>query len=222
MGKNFLMEENQTFKVDKSKRYWDVWDGHLGKERVKRYPKAYGSPHNPIPDHRRRMELASSLIVGNSVLDVGCGIAHLIPFVKDDVEYVGVDTSLEMIQVAKRFHPNSTFHIGDIYDLSHFRMFDTVLCQSVLIHLPEIEVPIQEMWRHARKAVVFSVPIGSKKIVSPLERYGDKVILMHVEIWEKIEAIIKTLDGVKGVERHLELGTNMDNTYVRIIKSLED
>ena len=202
----------------KSERYWDVWHGCLGAERAQRYHTAYGSPHSPEPFHRRRMELASSLIVGNSVLDIGCGIGHLIPFVKEGVEYVGADTSHEMLQVATRFHPNNVFHVGDIYDLSPFKTFDTVLCQSVLIHLPEIAAPIQEMWGHARKAMVFSIPIESKKTVSPLQQYGSKSILMHVETWENIDAIIKTLDGVKGVERHLEPETRRGNTYVRVFK----
>lgn len=164
------------------------------------------------------MELASSFIVGNSVLDIGCGIGHLLPFVKEGIEYMGVDTSPEMLRVAKSFHPNDIFCIGDIYDLNPFGVFDTVLCQSVLIHLPEIEVPIQEMWSHAHKAIVFSIPIGSKKSVGPLDQYGDKVILMHVDTWKNIETIIKTFDGVKGVERHLEPGTRIGNTYVRVLK----
>ena len=201
-----------------SERYWDVWHGHLGKERAQRYPRAYGSPHNPTLEHRGRMELASSFIVGNSVLDIGCGIGHFRHFVKDDIEYVGADTSLEMLQVAKGFYPNSIFRVGDIYDLSPFGVFDTVLCQSVLIHLPEIEVPIQEMWHHARKAIVFSIPIANKKTVEPLQQYGDKLILMHVETWENIKVIIKALDGVKGIERHLEPKTKSGNTYVRILK----
>ena len=201
-----------------SERYWDVWHGDLGKERAQRYPNAYGSPHNPNPEHRERMELASSLIVGNNVLDIGCGIGHLLHFVKDGIEYVGADTSPEMLQVARHFYPNNTFRIGDIYDLSPFRIFDTVLSQSVLIHLPEIEIPLQEMWGHARKAMVFSIPIASKKTVEPLQRYGDKLILVHVETWENIEAIIKALDGVRGVERHRELGNKLGNTYVRVLK----
>lgn len=202
----------------KSERYWDVWHGDLGKERAQRYQKYYGPPHNPEPVHQGRMKLASSLIVGNSVLDIGCGIGHLLHFVKDGIEYVGADTSLEMLQVARRFYPNNIFSVGDIYDLSPFRMFDTVLSQSVLIHLPEIETPIQEMWSHACKAIVFSIPIASKKTVEPLQQYGDKSILAHVETWENIEVIIKPLDGVKSVERHLELGNKLGNTYVRILK----
>ncbi len=207
---------------ERSERNWDVWQDRPGRDRAFRYPSAYGSPHDPKPEHRERMELASSLIVGNSVLDIGCGIGHLLHFVKEGTEYVGADTSSEMMQVAESFNPNGIFRFGDIYDLSPFGMFDTVLSQSVLIHLPEIEVPIQEMWSHARKAIVFSIPIGSKKSVEPLDRYGDKLILMHVETWENIEAIIKTLDGVTGVGRHLEPRTRMRNTYFRILKSHED
>jgi len=201
-----------------SERNWDVWQGRLGGARAHRYYGTYGKPQNPELEHRGRMELASSLIAGKSVLDIGCGIGHLLHFVKEGIDYVGADTSPAMIRVAKSFTPNGIFRIGDIYDLSPFDMFDTVLCQSVLIHLPKIKIPIQEMWNHARRAIVFSIPIGGIKVVRPLDRYGDKLILMHTETWENIEAIIKTLDGVKDVEKHLEPGTRMGNTYVRVIK----
>lgn len=220
MSKNILMKEKELEegKTDKSERYWDIWHGSIGEERAQGYPIAYGPPHDPEPAHRGRMELASSLIVGNSVLDIGCGIGHLRPFVKEGIKYTGADTSFEMLQVAKRFHPNGIFCVGDIYDLSPFRMFDTVLCQSVLIHLPKIETPIQEMWNHACKAIVFSIPIANIKTVKPLQQYENKSILMHTETWENIETIVKALDRVKGVERHLESGTKIGNTYIRILK----
>ena len=199
-------------------RYWDVWHGALGSERAERYPKAYGPPHNPVPIHRRRMELAASLIVGNSVLDIGCGIGHLLHFVKSNVEYVGADTSPEMLRVARGAYPNNVFCVGDVYDLSSFKVFDTVLCQSVLIHLPEIETPIREMWDHTHKAMVFSIPIAHEKNVKPLHRYGNKSILMHTTTCENIESIVCSLDGISDIAGYPEPETKIDNMYIRAIK----
>ncbi len=202
----------------KDERYWDVWQGALGRERAERYPTAYGLPHNPEAAHRKRMELASSLIVGNSVLDIGCGIGHLLHFVKDGVEYVGADTSPQMLQVARKAYPNNVFCVGDIYDLSPFKTFDTVLCQSVLIHLPEIETPIREMWKHADKAIVFSIPIANEETLKPLQQYGNKTIFMHTTTWETIESIICSLDGIMDFGKYLEYQTKIDNTYIRVFK----
>ena len=50
-------------------RKWQVWDN----ERVEKFIKTYGTPFNPSLNQKRRMRMASKLISGKSVLDVGCG-----------------------------------------------------------------------------------------------------------------------------------------------------
>ena len=126
-------------------RKWQVWDN----ERVERFIKVYGTPFNPSLNQKRRMRIASKLISGKSVLDVGCGMGHLLPWIKDKVEsYVGVDSSEEMLQKAKEFFQDKSLGIaygftkGDVYDLRGFDVYDSVVAVSLLIHLPDVFVLI--------------------------------------------------------------------------------
>lgn len=48
-----------------------------------------------------------------SVLDVGCGIGHLVDFLKENNfqgEYCGIDLLEEMVMIAKRRHPEMSFY----------------------------------------------------------------------------------------------------------------
>ena len=110
-----------------------VWD----KDRVKNYIRHFGTPQNPEKKHEARMEVASYLVEGDSVLDVGCGVGHFYPWVKG-MDYLGIDLSEDMLRKAREFNPNGKFEYGDVYDLSKFRVFDSVVCLSLLIHLPDI------------------------------------------------------------------------------------
>ena len=71
------------------------------------------------------------------ILDVGCGDLEVLASASAD-RYLGLDTSLEAIAVARAKRPDWTFLAGDISVLEG-RLFDLVLCGSVLIHIPERE-----------------------------------------------------------------------------------
>ncbi|MDA3851059.1 MAG: class I SAM-dependent methyltransferase [Spirochaetaceae bacterium] len=63
-------------------------------------------------------------IQGKKILDVGCGLGHLLDHLKNltlDVSYTGVDILPEMIDDAMKRHGNHEFHCSDIFDQCPFR-----------------------------------------------------------------------------------------------------
>lgn len=165
------------------------------------------------------MTTAASLLEGSTVLDVGCGVGHLYPFVKPLVsEYLGVDTSDEMLKFAKQFFPGVRFEHGDVYDLSPLGVFDTVYCLSTMIHLPEIEAPIRELWKHVGRALVFNIPIEKKRVIKK-RPYKNGYLIYHGESWENILEAVNKLDNVEAVERHNAPPTITSRLYVKVLKA---
>jgi len=76
---------------------------------------------------------------GESVLDVGCGNGRLLDFFKEkQIDYLGVDTSRELLKHARDNHPGYEFRHGDILHLSQIPKinFDYVFSIAVLHHIP--------------------------------------------------------------------------------------
>lgn len=193
-------------------RDWEVWD----KDRTEKYIINYGTPQHPDPDHEKRMKVATSLIEGTSLLDVGCGIGHLYPFIKDKVEhYVGIDNSLEMLYKARQFFPVVPFLFGDVYDLSNRGMFDTVVCQSLLLHLPSSIKPITEMWKHVKKALVLGVQLSP---IFQLKKtpYKKGYLIIRREPLENLQNILTNLEGVGNITYSFVRG--LPDIYVKVTR----
>lgn len=63
-----------------------------------------------------------------SVLEVGCGSGNLAPyFLKAGYEYVGLDLYNEMLQIARKNHPEGQFVQGDMRELNLEQVFDSII-----------------------------------------------------------------------------------------------
>ncbi len=108
---------------------------------------------------------------GYSVLDVGCGAGHYLKsyervFKGKKFTYIGLDIAKEYIDIAKEVFAgkeNVKFLIGSVYKLP-FRdnEFDIVVCNNVLLHLPEIKRALKELTRVAKKAVIIRTLAGNR------------------------------------------------------------
>jgi len=213
------------------RRGWEVWD----EDRAKLYVLEYGTPQSPELKHADRMELAASLLEGESVLDVGCGIGHLLPWIGGSYSYLGLDNSKEMLHLAKELQPNGDFRMGDVYDLSPFGKFDSVVCQSLLIHLPEISKPIKNMWEHTVRVLIFSIPISRVLKTFNIKTYrcekcgyvfrtarerkvcnkcGGGYLIVRGGTQTKMEKIIRGLEEVQEIKQTFIPGTR--NAYFKI------
>jgi len=140
-------------------REWEIWDDKkvVGMARTWHNPSA-----SEEKKHQRLTKEVYSLIEGNSVLDVACGMGHLYALAKDNLEYLGVDTSQAMLSEAKDSYQQGQdkFRFGDAYDLSALSDFDTVVATGLILHLSESESVIKQLWSRARICVVLSAWVG--------------------------------------------------------------
>jgi len=83
-----------------------------------------------------------SLLPSGKIIDLGCGNGRDAPVLIDrGYQYVGVDISGEMLELAREFAPGALFLKGDIYDLDFpFGTFDGFWAPAVLLHMPKNKV----------------------------------------------------------------------------------
>jgi len=137
-----------------SLRSWDVWDEKLAQELLRKwgYPKK-----NEDSSYHKLLLKATELCVGKSVLDVGCGFGQLAYYLAPNISYLGVDSSEAMLKKARKLNQNLHLKLADVYDLSSLGNYDTVYAMSLLIHLPDLKEPLEELCEHANKSVVLSL-----------------------------------------------------------------
>jgi SAM-dependent methyltransferase len=112
---------------------------------------------------------------GEHVLDLGCGLAPVLPYLPDDVSYVGIDVSAPYIEAARQRHGRrGTFVHGDVttIDLAAFGEFDHVLVLALLHHLSDSEVTalLRQVTRHVRRGGSIITLDPSVENASPIAR----------------------------------------------------
>jgi len=82
---------------------------------------------------------------GERILDLGCGNGRLVELFKDkQVEYVGVDGSEKLIEIAKKKYPGRNFQVADALNLPFpNNYFDKIFCIAVLPHIPSQRFRLQ-------------------------------------------------------------------------------
>lgn len=92
------------------------------------------------------------------VLDVGCGVGHwgftLAPFLSNDAQVVGIDPEATWVEKAterakeRGLEKNYLYQVGTVERLPfEDNAFDMVTCQTVLIHVADIDIALKEMIR---------------------------------------------------------------------------
>ena len=107
---------------------------------------------------------------GDSVLDVGCGVGHLIDHFNNiglEVEYTGLDTNRYAIEQAQKIYVNETFIHGtlDVID----ETYDWGLASGVFNYeFPKLEMleTVNQLVSKVDKGVAFNLLNGSKKYSS--------------------------------------------------------
>jgi len=111
--------------------------------------------------YRVRFEPVSKLIVGKTVLDVGCGVSMIPQFIDIiETKYYGIDFSESASTLMKGLFPNVEMYVADLSDTLpfHDNAFDTVLSQEFLEHLEDFYPIVEEIKRVAKIRVVITVP----------------------------------------------------------------
>lgn len=83
----------------------------------------------------------------SKILDLGCGNGRLVQLVekKDDIDYIGIDISKQMIEIAKKNNPQKQFVLQEDPLKINFKneSFDQVFCLSVFHHIPSHDFRIE-------------------------------------------------------------------------------
>ena len=85
------------------------------------------------------VKLTEPVKAGSRIFDVGCGNGRLLEILTgENIEYLGVDNSQELIKIAQARFPEKNFLNSNILELNKISQkdFDYVFCIAVLHHLP--------------------------------------------------------------------------------------
>ena len=93
------------------------------------------------------------------ILDVGCAAGHYYHSLKkinNNINYIGIDSTKKYIKFAKKNfkkNKNTSFHCEDIFKIKkkHFKKYDITFCCNVLLHLPNIDLPLKNLIRTSKK-----------------------------------------------------------------------
>lgn len=94
------------------------------------------------------------MIAGERILDLGCGSGRFFEFLRDKkVDYIGIDNSEKLIEIAKRRYPKARFQVADVLNLPFPRnFFDKIYSIAVLHHIPLEEFRLQFL-REAKRVL---------------------------------------------------------------------
>jgi SAM-dependent methyltransferase len=132
---------------------------------------ARGMDWKDAESQRLRFEMLSEGLdlAGSSVHDVGAGAGHFYDYLLEraiDVRYSGSDLSGEMIEAARRRHPDAAFECRDVLDASNPERYDFVFCSglfNVKLDCPEsawqrfVESAVLRMYEMCTVAISFNL-----------------------------------------------------------------
>ncbi|MBX4201478.1 methyltransferase domain-containing protein [Candidatus Saccharibacteria bacterium] len=110
-------------------------------------------------------------IEGKTILDAGCGMGDLLPFLyakSTDFDYLGVDRSKDFIEIAKKRYEGHRFKVGDPFN-NRIGMFDVVLSSGVMNGnadgwLKKRKIMISDLFDQTGEVLAFNMAGGLKPI----------------------------------------------------------
>jgi len=162
------------------------------REGYDRWAPFYDEPGNQLLDIEQPVvrKILDSLPVGVA-LDAACGTGrHTAYLASLGHKVIGVDTSPEMLALARDKVPEGEFYESDLHDLPlPDDSVDLVVCAIALIHVPDLEPPLAEFVRVLRPNghLVISDSCGLiGDIGLPLVRVGPGGEFGYMPIWSRL------------------------------------
>ena len=94
-------------------------------------------------------DISKKIPLGSRVLDVGCGNGRLTDELNEGVYYLGIDSSEELISIAKNKYKNNknyNFQNLDIFELDKLKeKYEYIFLVAVLQHIPSFELRIKAL-----------------------------------------------------------------------------
>jgi SAM-dependent methyltransferase len=107
---------------------------------------------------------------GKDILDAGCGMGDLLPFIyakADRFNYLGVDINSGFIDIARKRYAGHKFEVGNPFDGKFKKKFDVVLSSGVMnINVKDWHIHrktmIKNLWDLSRETLAFNMAGGFK------------------------------------------------------------
>lgn len=157
---------------------------------------------------------------GDSIADIGCSAGHYLFSIRkelasNEINYTGVEFhDLLLSKAQKAWHGDNfaKFRKGSIFDIpANDREFDITFCSNLLMHLPTIVKPLQELIRVTSKRLLIRTYIGTKSFkiqevknnsfwpgtkINPSSEFNDDgipALFEYENIWSKdyFESVVK-------------------------------
>jgi len=137
-------------------------------------------------------------MIDGSVADFACGMGHLAAYV-DNVQYLGLDLSEEMLERARSFFPDKVFIRADITKKLIFEgwemlglTYDNTVAVSISLHLKRTAACAlyRSMWEHTNPGgiMIFSMETNGDSE----NRRPDGLLLRN----QRIESIVEDLRAI--------------------------
>lgn len=105
---------------------------------------------------------------GGNVLEVGCGIGRDAEFLVKKYDYVGIDASEAMLNIAKKKVPSAKFLLQDFFALDFKdNTFDGFWAAAALLHVPkdEINKSLQEIKSVLKPNAIGFISLKEKRML---------------------------------------------------------
>lgn len=135
------------------------------KKEYNKLSKYYDMLHNE-KDYKSECDYFSNVIFKNkeskknNLLDLACGTWEHIKFLKKDFDCEWLDSSEEMIDIAKKKNPWINFYVGDMTSFKLDKKYDviTILFNSIwYLNEKELESTIKNAYNHLNKWGIFLI-----------------------------------------------------------------
>jgi len=136
-------------------------NGNSSLKKNETYYEALGSHFGiPTAGDYYRFRSAKGWLVGDSILDVGCGLGDFLNSIKTTYRIAGIEVNSVRVEYTNRRLGQDTVKLGNLDLGLDFEddSFDTVTCLELLEHLEDPQKALEELVRVSRKRVIITVP----------------------------------------------------------------
>ncbi len=123
----------------------------------------YDQNHAFVFDYGKSLVSLLDVRAGEFILDLGCGTGHLTKAIADKGAHaVGIDSSVAMIEQARKQYPGITFLVADARTFSFPNHFDAIFSNAALHWILEAEQPIKQIARSLKPGGRLIMEMGGK------------------------------------------------------------
>ena len=165
-------------------------------ERNKMYYEALGPAPKGVlsPRDFYRFKRVRKHLLGDSVLDVGCGRADFLNLIKAEYQIGGTEVTQQRAKDCNQVLGQDAVRQGNLEEGLEFEdsCYDTVVCTEVLEHLVDPQKTLKELVRIGRKRVIITVPFDQKI---------EYVLCMHCARYTPVSGHLHTFNkkNIKGI-----------------------